>query len=295
MSATGRLPALEIGGTHVAAAVVDGNDWSVRDRLRMPIDPHAEAATLLAAIAAAAARLPVPSGCRWGVAMPDPFDYAAGVAWFADVGKFDALYGIAVAARLHALIPATPATLTFCNDADAFTLGETLRGAAVGATRCAGITLGTGLGTGWVVDGRITVDEPGIPELGRARTIQVDGIGLEELVSTRGIRSRFAARGGAPDFDVAGIVELARAGDAVAAGVLRDTFGDLGRGLGPALRAFAPQVIVIGGSMTASWDVLAANVEAGLAWPGGPPIRVAESTEAAALRGAARAALTASG
>ena len=46
---------------------------------------------MLAAFVGAASTLDAPGAARWGVAMPDPFDYPRGIALFENVGKFDSL------------------------------------------------------------------------------------------------------------------------------------------------------------------------------------------------------------
>lgn len=285
------IPVLEIGGTHAVGALVDTTDWSIHDRVRVHVDARAGADTILDTFASAGADMASAGrDLPWGVAMPDPFDYDTGIARFRDVGKYEALDGVDVRAGLAARLGVDPDSFVFVNDADAFVLGEWVRGQAVGCARCVGVTLGTGLGTGWIVDGQITTTEPGIPPLGRARTIDLDGVGLEEIVSTRGIRRRYTVAGGDPTLDVKDIADLARTGDDTAGRAIDATFTDLGRGLRGPARDFRADVIVIGGSMSRSWDLFAAAFERGLDWPGHPPVRVADSGEDAGLRGAAQAA-----
>ena len=282
------VPVLEVGGTHVSAAAVDDSTWQVTQQCRLDVDGAGTADEIVRTFVDAAASLDVPSGAAWGVAMPDPFDYARGIATFRDVGKFESLYGVDIGAALREHVPQAPARVVFLNDADAFVLGEWTSGAAEGHRRCVGITLGTGLGTGWIVDGHVTTDEPGVPELGRARTLTVDGEGLEEVVSTRGIRRAFGARGGDPALNVARIAELARSGDPTAIDALDAVFDALGRGLGPSLRAFGANVIVIGGSIARSWDLMWPAFRRGLDWDDAPPVQLAAHPDDAALRGAAR-------
>ena len=280
-----RIPVLEIGGTHVSAAVVDRRDWSVHGLHRRHIDTHGSADDIIGAIVAAGADLDVEFGAVWGVAMPDPFDYEHGIATFRDVGKFDSLYGVDVGAALREQLPQHPAELVFRNDADVFIVGEWTRGAAEGRSRCVGITLGTGLGTGWIVDGRIVVDEPGVPDLGRARTISLDGESLEEFVSTRGVRRAYGPAGAATE-----VVEIARravAGEADALRAFADTGTALGRGLGPALREFRAGIVVLGGSIAKSWALLEPAFRAAMDWPDAPPVVLAAEPDAAPLRGAA--------
>lgn len=279
------VPVLEVGGTHVTGAAVDVTTWTVLGRpTRLPLDASASADALVATMLAAAATVPAAPGADWGVAMPDPFDYAHGIALFAGVGKFESLYGVDLGARLGEPLRARP---HFVNDADAFALGEWVHGAATGATRCCGLTLGTGVGSGWLIDGRVV--DPGIPSGGRAHHLLVDGQPLEDVMSRRAIRRAYAKRTGAErtgaDTDVRQISDRARTGDADATAVLRRALVTLGSALGPPVRRFGAEVLVVGGSMSASWDLF----EPWFAERAGPlpDVRVAADAEHAALLGAA--------
>ncbi len=295
------VPVLEIGGTHVTAALVDPVAGEVlpgsahRDRL----DADGSAPEVIGAVLRCAARLPVAAGALWGVAVPGPFDYAAGVALFEGVGKFDALYGTDVRAELTEGLPYRPAGVAFLNDADAFLLGEWVSGAAAGQRRCAGLTLGTGVGSAFLVDG-VPVDQgPGVPPQGRADLLEADGRPLEDTVSRRAIRSAYARRtgtGGSDVPDVAEIAARAAGGEEAAHSVLETAFGTLGAVLGPWLGEFGAGVLVVGGSMTGSWDLLGPPLVAGLRQAGGAAaarleVRVAVRPDRSALIGAARHAV----
>ena len=131
-TSAGQLPVLEVGGTHVSCALVHPSTWTVTQHSRVPLDSNADAEHILTTFVEAGARLAPLPGSVWGVAMPDPFDYARGIATFRDVGKFDAIYGVDVGAVLRDRLPARPSRVSFVNDADAFILGEWSTGAARG-------------------------------------------------------------------------------------------------------------------------------------------------------------------
>jgi glucokinase len=287
------VPVLEIGGTHVLGAVVTAGAWTVRQSRRQQLDSNGTASEILDVFVAAGSGLRASPGAVWGVAMPDPFDYARGIATFRDVGKFDAIYGVDIGAVLRDRLPGHPARISFVNDADAFILGEWTHGSAAGRSRCVGITLGTGLGSGWLVDGHITDSAPGVPLLGRARTLIVNGAGLEETMSRRALRRAYAAASGDHDADVIDISQRARDGERAAVEVLRYGFRGLGRAMGPAMREFGADVVVIGGSMAASWDLFEPWFLEGMDWPQAAPIRLAANPDHAAVLGAARFALDA--
>lgn len=283
------VPVLEIGGTHVTAALVDPVAWTVvaGSVTRRHLDAGAPADALLADLVAAAASLAAPEDVTWGVAVPDPFDYDRGIALFEGVGKFDSLNGVDVRAALLAGIPARPAGIAFLNDADAYALGEWTHGAGSGSTRCAVVTLGTGVGSGWIADGRIV--DPGLPPGGRIHRLTVDGVPLEDVMSRRAVRRRYAGVTGDRVADVRDIADRARAGEPAARETLARALGALGRVVGPCVTRFHADVLVVGGSMSASWDLFAPWFTAGLAdaAAGLPPVRVAAHPQDAPLLGAA--------
>ncbi|MEU7962592.1 ROK family protein [Streptomyces sp. NPDC049097] len=261
------IPVLEIGGTHVTAALVEPRDGRVLDRTRMPLDAHGSADDILGAVRACAGTLAVPAGARWGVAVPGPFDYARGIALFAGVGKFDALYGVDVGAALRGGLWRHPADVVFLNDAHAFLAGEWSAGAARGHRRAVGITLGTGVGSAFLADGRICEDGPGVPPGGRMDLTEVGDEPLEDVVSRRAILLRY----GDPVLDVHNIAERARAGEGRARRVLGTAFSTLGAVLGPRLVDFGATALVVGGSMARSWDLVAPALTSGLEGGGWVP------------------------
>lgn len=284
------VPVLEIGGTHVSAALVEPEGWQVATTTRMSLDADAAAGALLDRFQRAAGSLAAPGDAVWGVAMPDPFDYARGIGRFEGVGKFAALRDVDVGAALRSRLRGEPA---FVNDADAFLLGEWAAGAAAGMHRCAGITLGTGVGSGWLLDGHVV--DPGVPPGGRIHQLSIDDLPLEDVVSRRAIRAAFAAAGGDREADVRDIAEAARAGSRPARRVLDRAMTALGRVVGPCTAGFRAEVLVIGGSMSASWDLFEPAFRAGARTSGLPEVRIASDSDRAPLIGAALHALRLAG
>ena len=256
--ATPPVPVLEIGGTHVTAALVDLAEGvvlaaSVR---RRTLSPSGSAAEVLGAVVACGRGLSVLPGARWGVAIPGPFDYETGVALFAGVGKFEALYGVDVGAALTAGLPGPPSAVTFLNDAEAFLWGEWLFGAAAGKDPCVAITLGTGIGSAFLADGEVRHSGAGVPAEGRVDLLQHGGRPLEDSVSARAIERAYQLRTGAAPQGMVHIAGKARGGEPAAAEVLRSAFEQLGEVLRPWLRDFGAKALVVGGSMTGSWDLI---------------------------------------
>ena len=256
------VPVLEVGGTHVSAAVVDVSAGHVLEptRSRRPLDSDGPATDVIRTLLDVAAPVAEAVGrnATLGVAIPGPFDYARGIGRFSGVAKFESLTGVDVGAALRAGLDGLVARTAFLNDADAFVLGEWAWGAAAGHRRVAGITLGTGIGSGFLDEGRVVVDGSLVPPDGSVHLLSIDGLALEEAVSRRALlhRARRAIEELPADADVLDVAILARAGDRRARRVFDDAFAVLGSALAPWLARFEASVLVVGGAMAGSWDLV---------------------------------------
>jgi glucokinase len=253
--------ALELGGSHVAAGRVDLEAGTVSLR-RVVLPVNGSRDELLESIRTAATA--ANGARRLGVAAPGPFDYAAGVSRIQH--KLAPLYGVDLRSELSSALDVHPGAIRFLNDADAFLLGEWLTGAAPGATRVLGVTLGTGLGSAFLVDGVLA---PGV-ELYR---LSFRGRPVEETISARGIG------GGA---SVAALAKRARAGDEAARAAFERAGADLGEFLLPHAERLRAERVVVGGSIARAWELFAPAL-----LPRLPQAVRAANLENAALVGAA--------
>jgi glucokinase len=225
------------------------------------------------------------------VAVPGPFDYQTGVARFEGVGKFDALNGVDVGEVLRRELVNRPRTVTFVNDAIAFAAGEWAFGSGRGHERMVGITLGTGVGSGFLDRGSSVGSGPCVPVRGEVYRLMVDDRPLEDTVSRRALLRDYAElRPETPCRDVREMAARARDGDAVANQVLHNAFTRLGLALAPWLSRFGATALVVGGSMSRSWDLVHPSLTAGiLASPYDVPdlgVFPARDSEGSALLGA---------
>ncbi|MFD1714500.1 ROK family protein [Amnibacterium flavum] len=293
-----RIPVLEIGGTHLTTALVEPADWTVSpgSLTRSPIHPKADLDDLLGEIAGAATALTAAHAEHrpaWAVAIPGPFDYVAGVGRYENVDKFESLTGQDVRGGLMTRIVPTPAMLHFINDADAYGLGEAIIGAARGYSRSICLTLGTGVGSAFIVDGVPVQEGPGVAPEGSIHLIDYNGQPLEDTMSRRALLAAYARATGVTEspIDVREIFELARTGDPIAMATVEAGLSGLGRAIASTVSRFAAEILVLGGSMTGSWDLVEPLVRAGLVSvdPGlaGLPIERAQHPEDAPLVGAA--------
>ncbi len=257
------IPVLEVGGTHVTAARVDPDGWQVSAVTRSVLHADGSAEQLLDELAGAAAGLDVPAGAAWGIAMPGPFDYAGGIAQYTGVGKFEGLTGVDVRSALYEMLPERPGSISFINDASAFLIGEWLIGTARGSTRCAAMTLGTGIGSAFLDRGSVVDSGPSVPPQAEVHLIDHDGMPLEDWVSRRALRRAYAEASG-QDVDVRELAELARAGDEAARAAFSRGFLVLGEVIGPWLERFGIDQLVVGGSISYAWDLIEKPLHSGL-------------------------------
>ena len=216
--------------------------------------------------------------------MPGPFDYERGVSWMEH--KLPYLYGFDLRHALAARLGKEDNQVRFLNDAAAYLLGEISAGAAQDVCRVVAITLGTGVGSAFAVDGHVLREGTGVPPGGEIWNFPYEGGILEDQISTRAIRQSYKLRTG-EEREVADIAASA-AQDADAA----EIFTEFGRILGIALRtvlaAFGPQVVVLGGGISRSAQLF---LEAAQAEVESPRIELRVSTlgEIAPLVGAGAA------
>jgi glucokinase len=270
--------ALELGGSHVSAARVDVATARVADFRRLPLHPHGRRGELLDAIVAAA-RSVADGATHVGVAVPGPFDYERGICTIRGVGKLDALFGVDLRSQLSGVFPAADAqAIRFLNDAEAFLLGEAAAGAARGYSRVIGVTLGTGLGSAFHVEGEIVRSGPGVPADGELHRILFRGAPVEDSLSGRGLRARFGG-----DVAVERMAELADDGDPLAKAVFASFGADLAEFLAPWVHEFGAECVVVGGAIARAWSHFATPLAQEIAADVVPAARLDD----AALLGAA--------
>jgi glucokinase len=244
--------ALDVGGTTVDAACVSADCALIGD-VQGSSSPAAGTKDeivdgLARVIAAAGGRAEDAGVIACGVAMPAPFDYAAGVSHMTH--KFQAINGVPLGDLLMAK---TGLPVYFLNDADAFGLGVSWR-QLPDAKRFFALTIGTGLGSGFIEDGAIVQTDDRVPPGGEVWNEPFgDGI-VEDYVSARGVVALYGAAQGAAK-SAKEISALALKGDPRAIEAYRAMGAALGHGLAPVLTRFAPEALVIGGKVGQSLDL----------------------------------------
>lgn len=266
--------ALDIGGTKLAAALVDA-DGRVHRRRQVPTQPtgvglgEALWSTLLGLadeVCDGESPLGVGVGCggplRWPQGVVSPLNVPA---W----------RDFALRARLHEHFPRVAVRLA--NDAIAMAVGEHWRGAGEGARGFLGIVVSTGVGGGLVIDGRVLQGSAG--NAGHIGHVVVDpdgpvcacgGRGCLEAVARGPAVVRWATEQGwrpAAELPADGrsLLADAHAGDGVAIAAFERAGTALGVAISSAVHLLELDVVAVGGGLSSAGDLLLGPARAALA------------------------------
>ncbi len=247
---------IDIGGTKIELAVLDP-DGSIRLRQRVAT-PTADYAALIAAVKGLVAATEAAIGARAsiGVAMPGTLSPATGLVKNANS---TCLNGRPFDRDLTA---ALDRPLRFANDANCFALSEATDGAARTARVAFGVILGTGVGGGIVVDGRLLTGpnaiagEWGHSPLPWPRDEERPGpvcycgkLGcIEAFLSGPALARDHRAASGV-ESEPEAIAAAAAAGDGPAQRTLERYVDRLARSLATVINLIDPEIIVLGGGL----------------------------------------------
>jgi glucokinase len=164
------------------------------------------------------------------------------------------------------------------NDANCAVLGEWWVGAARGARHAIGITIGTGIGGGLIIDGQLyhgasdvageightTIDTEGRRcKCGNYGCLEAYASGpnialraVEELEAGAESRLRALVDGDLQKITAQTVYQAAADGDELALEVVNDTAKFLGVGIGNLLNVYNPEVVVVCGGVTLAGDHL---------------------------------------
>ncbi len=144
------------------------------------------------------------------------------------------------------------------NDARAFTLAEGTLGAGAGCGTLVCITLGTGIGGGVMIDGKLHLGAFGVAGEIAHQTVLPDGPlcgcgnhGCIEALARSDVLAEAAGKATVEEV-YAGVAE----GDERSIGTVRAAAGWLGIGLANVVAVFGPERIVVGGGIAAAGELV---------------------------------------
>jgi glucokinase len=261
----------DIGGSHISCAAVDFQKPSiVKESLTTQwVNNQASADEILknwaVALGKSMAKIDHTQLAGIGFAMPGPFDYTRGVALFTKgVAKYRNLYGVNISQRIKELL-ALPASieLRYLNDATAFGVGEAWLGKASGVKRSISITLGTGLGSAFVDNEIPVVEGDFVPRMGSMWHLPFNNDIADASFSTRWFIKRYAQKTGNALDGVKQVVDRA-ATDSQAKDVFVEFGTNLGNFVGPWVKKFGADILVIGGNVSAAYYLFGSSLEKSL-------------------------------
>lgn len=267
---------IDLGGTNIVAGVVDDHYTILatakrKTNLPRPADDIISDMAAVAKEAVEKANMTMQEVRYIGVGCPGTCNQETGIVEYSNNLRFDK---VPLKAKLEEL---TGKPVCVENDANAAALGEALAGAGKGAKSCVCITLGTGVGSGVVLDGKVydgfnfaaaEIGHTVIVVDGEPCTCGRHGCWEAYASATALVRQTKAAMQEHPDSQMHNVAreqgrvngrtafDAMRRGDAAAKQVVDTYIRYIACGLANVVNIFQPEVLCIGGGICNEGDTL---------------------------------------
>lgn len=269
--------AVDLGGTNLRAANID-REGRIHERARMPTPRSDDPADIVDAIASAVTRCEEQVATRGApvesisVVVPGSVQFETGVT--VNAPNVPAIVNFKLTETLQAKLQ-RPVLIE--NDANAAALGEMWQGAARGCRTIVCLTLGTGVGSGIILNGELwrgidgtagEIGHTGVDPFGGVRC-KCGNVGCLEVCASATAIVRMAREGlsaypqsalhkiAVEDFTATAIAIAASNGDEFAVGVFKRAGVYLGVAAANIVNTLNPELIVIGGGVSAALDLFA--------------------------------------
>lgn len=296
--------ALDVGGTNLAAAVVD-QEYHILSRESIPagagrsIDEITSDMAKVSRMAVQKAGLTLEDMSFWGIGMPSCVNSKTNLLVHANC------FGWKNVPIYDYLKKHMPLPVRVENDANAAAYGELIAGAARGYKNALMVTLGTGVGGGIIIDGKIYAGADNMGgQIGHTKLVYDGELctcgqkGCLEAYCSATALIKFAKRAGLYNSgskeDAQTVFRFAKEGNPLAMKLIDDYVSYLAAGLSSLIAIFRPEIIIIGGGVSAAGEQLFVplrqkleNCTFGAAQSGLPPVVCAELGNDAGLIGAA--------
>jgi glucokinase len=266
--------AADLGGTNLRVAAVD-RSGKILDRRRVLTPQDGGSSSIVEAIALVAAECLDVAGPALGfaIAAPGPLDIENGK--IIKSPNLPELNGLSITKEIEKRL-GIPCLLE--NDATAATIGENKFGASLGLSNVIGVTLGTGVGGGLILDGKPLRGINGMAgEIGHV-CVEPNGhpcgcgsIGcIEQYASATAIvrmtKEWFhdypdTALDENEELTSEMVYEAGVNGDRLALAVFNRVGFCLGITLAGLINVFNPEIVVIGGGVAAGWDLFSGTLK----------------------------------
>ncbi|MDC0635246.1 ROK family protein [Flavobacteriaceae bacterium] len=281
---------IDIGGSHLAIAIVDISHKNIVNdtKIHVDIDSQQDALTILTTmvngIKACIQKFNKPiQGI--GLSIPGPLDYDKGISKIFNCNKYDYLFGVDIKTYLYNHLNEyinAPSEIVFVNDANCFLLGEAWKNSLNGSN-VTGITLGTGIGSGFITGGAIVKQANNVPPKGQVYNLPFKGKRAEDWLGTNWFLEEYKSVFSNTAENVKVIAEQAQKSPK-AKRIFEDFGTNLGSFLAPVLKDFSADHLIIGGNIAKSYNLFKDIFEAcfnGML----PTVIISEDTENSAILG----------
>ena len=261
---------VDVGGGHLTIALVDIKVKKIVDgsRIHMSIDSQQDALSILTKIVDGIKTCFEKFGnpiIGIGISIPGPFDYKEGISKIFNCNKYDSLFGVNIKNYLfHNLkdLINHPSKIIFGNDAHSFLQGEAIK-RSVNSKNVVGITLGTGIGSGFMSRGEIMEMADNVPQNGYIYNLPYRGKNAEDWFGESWFLNASKNKFSHKINNVEALAE--KASKSSEAKIIFEEFGsNLGRFLSPILEDFDAHHLIIGGSIAKSFALFSDQFEAHL-------------------------------
>ncbi|MBU4283814.1 MAG: ROK family protein [Nanoarchaeota archaeon] len=277
---------VDLGGTNIRAGLVLGS--KLIKKVEVKTEPNKGKNAVIKNLIKAISSVMTKDVAGIGIGSPGPLDYKKGLIIITKnipLKKVNLKKVLEKKFRVPVFVD---------NDANCFTLGEALYDSGKKHDCVIGLTIGTGVGGGIVINKKIFHGRMNAGELGHT-SINFNGIKcncgnigcLEEYVSARGIMRLAKALRAKTPLDV---YNLALKGNKKAISVFEKMGFYLGVGLTNFVNIFDPDIIVIGGKISNAWKFFSKSMKKTIkekAYVNKNPIIVKSKLKYAAILGAA--------
>jgi len=231
---------IDIGGTSIVAARFSENE--MLEKREVPTGADRPAGQIMESLYEAIALVLTDEVVGIGIGMPGFMNAETGEIM--QINNIPSFNGYTIKPRVEERFNLP----TFQNnDANCFALGETYYGAGKKYTNLVGVTLGTGLGGGIILNRRIhTGLMGGAGELG---CVPFHGGISEDICSAALFKNKYKTTG-------TELYKKAKSGDQAALAVFDELAHNIGELFRIVMYVLAPEAFIVGGSVANSWDLL---------------------------------------
>lgn len=253
---------VDIGGSHISSAAVNGNDFVIipgtyfsgavdsKASKEVIIKKWAEIINQTIQIIQETYDYPPNDAIGIAFSMPGPFQYETGIAMFEGNDKYESLYNVSVADELLKYLSTTKVSFRFLNDASCFGVGGSLKQESELNSKVIAVTLGTGFGAAFL-DNKLPITQgSNVPHNGCLWDKPFQDSIADNYFSTRWFLNQYENITGNKLTD--GVKEIAGIEDYSTAKIFDDFANNLSEFLAPFILDFDADLLILGGNIAKS-------------------------------------------